>query len=248
MHSSPSSIPTFLRDHGIQKVIGVSGGAISPPPGVVNQAVKDAMQHAANLFEKAVIEAFLARLRPYNQKVAILTGGTKFGVPATAATTAKEFGFKTIGVFPATGADKALGPEILDLSVRVDIRQDFDCHTPEEEMKFRSDWGDESPHFCKTIDGCMVFGGRSGTMIEVAHLLKMNERRKKYNQAPKFIVPILASGGMGDVAPTLPADPDVRAWCLPSEVIRSGKEAAELLERKMHLHDLLDDSIVHAAE
>lgn len=242
MIDSAKSIPIFLKDQGIKKVIAFSGGAISAPPGF-GEDVKKAMEKAAKLFEESVIREALERLRPYSEKLAILTGGTQYGVPATASTIAKELGFTTIGIFPETGRDKALGPDILDLRVCVDIRNEFACSSPEESVKFRSDWGDESAIFCKTLDSAVVFGGRAGTLVEVAHLLKMNERRKKYMHSPKFIIPIMASGGMGDIAPVLPADPDVRAWCLPSEVVRSGHKAAEILEEKLHLYDLLNTSI-----
>ncbi len=246
MINQPKDIPIFLKDHGITRVIAFSGGAISAPPGFGSD-VKLAMENAAKIFEESVIQETLERLRPYTGKLGILTGGTKFGVPGTASKIAKSLGFRTIGIFPETGADKALGTDVLDLRVCVDIRGDFECSSPEEAAKFRSDWGDESAYFCKTLDSAVVFGGRAGTLVEVAHLLKMNERRKKYKQSPKFIVPIMASGGMGDIAPVLPADPDVRAWCLPSEVVRSGHIAAELLEEKMHLHDLLNDELKAAS-
>jgi predicted Rossmann-fold nucleotide-binding protein len=239
MIEHPKAIPIFLKDNGITKVVAFSGGAISAPPGF-GVDVRKAMESAAKLFEESVIKETLERLLPYSDKLAILTGGTEYGVPSTASRLAKSLGFRTIGIFPETGREKALGSEVLDLRVCVDIRSDFECSTLEESSKFRSDWGDESAYFCKTLDSAVVFGGRAGTLVEVAHLLKLNERRKKYKQPPKFIVPIMASGGMGDIAPVLPADPDVRAWCLPSEVVRSGHKAAELLEEKLHLHDLLN--------
>jgi predicted Rossmann-fold nucleotide-binding protein len=246
MVEQPNAIPIFLKDNAITKVVAFSGGAISAPPGFGDD-VKKAMESAAKIFEESVIQETLERLCPYAGKLAILTGGTVYGVPGTASRIAKSLGFKTIGIFPETGHDKALGNDVLDLRICVDIRDDFECSTPEECSKFRSDWGDESAYFCKTLDSAVVFGGRAGTLVEVAHLLKMNERRKKYKQPPKFIVPIMASGGMGDIAPVLPADPDVRAWCLPSEVVRSGHKAAELLEEKLHLHDLLNTELKTAS-
>jgi len=235
----PSELPIFLRENGIKRVIAFSGGASSVPIEFGDE-VHAAMTKASSLFENAVIGEALTRLKPYSQHVAVLTGGTQYGVPATASTLARAAGFSTIGIFPAAGSDKALGPDVLDLAVCVDIRSDFDCSSPEDRAKFRSDWGDESPHFSKLLDGVIVFGGRAGTLIEVAHLLKLNERRKKHNQTPKFIVPILSSGGMADATPYLPANPDVRSWCMPSHVVRSGHEAAKILEDKLNLHDLLD--------
>jgi predicted Rossmann-fold nucleotide-binding protein len=230
-----------MHDKGIKQIIAFSGGA-SLVPIEFGEEVNRAMSDATAIFESSVIADALTRLRPYRNSLGIQTGGTKWGVPAVASRLAKQMGFFTIGIFPAAGADKALDEDVLDLRVCVDIRRDFDCSTPEDISKFRSDWGDESPHFCKTLDGVIVFGGRAGTLVEVAHVLKVNEWRKKHQLTPKYIVPILASGGMAEATPYLPANPEVRSWCMPDRVVRSGAEAAILLEDKLNLHDLLNDA------
>lgn len=241
-HHSPYDIAPFLAKRGIRSVIAFAGGA-SVVSNSFGEEVAAASAKATSLFEASVISEALKRLRPYKNKLAILTGGTTYGVPAQASRIAKAEGFTTLGIFPAIGADKALPTDVLDLAVCVDSTADFQPSTPEAKVKFRSDWGDESPHFVKTLDGVIVFGGRAGTLVEVAHILKLNERRKKHHQTPKFIVPILASGGMADATPYLPADPEVRAWSMPSHVVRSGNEAAEILENRLNLFDLLNDEV-----
>lgn len=238
---SPSAIPTFLSEKGIEQVIAFSGGAASVPS-EFGEDIRSALQDASKKFEQSVVRDALEKLRPYRDKIAILTGGTRYGVPATASSIAKETGFFTIGIFPSAGEEKALSGDILDLRVRVDICEDFRADTAEHRAQFRSDWGDESPHFAKTLDGVIVFGGRAGTMIEVAHLLKTNERRHKHKQKPKMIVPILASGGMAEATPYLPANPEVRDWCMPDRIVRSGADAAQILEHRLNLHDLLDQT------
>src|SRR5207247_182413 len=96
-------------------------------------------------------------------RIALLCGGTKFGVPAAAAEYAKEAGIPTIGVYPTVGTKHALPGDRLDLSI---------CVPP---AVGESDWGDESPVFAKLLDGVIVYGGGAGTLIEAAHILKCNE-------------------------------------------------------------------------
>ena len=237
---APSAIPMFLADKGISRVIAFSGGAASAPK-EFGPEVEKAISTASKLFEEAVIKEALLRLRPYREKIAILTGGTKYGVPVTASTFAKQEGFWTIGIVPAAGADKALPPDILDLRVKVDISTEFETTMPEDCAKFSSDWGDESPYFAKTLDGVIVFGGGAGTLIELGHILKLNERRLKNKFSPKYIVPIMASGGMAAAAIHLPGNPEVKKYCMPDRVIRSGQDAAAILEEKLFMFDIMDE-------
>ena len=236
-----SALSPFLQRHGIKKIIGFSGGAASAPA-EFGKAIEAAIGEASTLFETAIVSEALNVLRPYRNSVAILTGGTSWGIPATATKLAKEAGFFTIGVIPACGEKYLLGPDQLDLRIKVDLRAEFASDDQEDSAKFCSDWGDESAYFCKAIDGVIVFGGRAGTLVEVAHILKVNERRKKRNMEPKFIIPISASGGMAEILPYLPANPEIRGWCMPDRLISQGSVAARILEDKLNLHDLLDGS------
>jgi len=236
--SSPQEIPIFLAENGISKVIAFSGGGTIVPANLDNDTRK-VLKDASLLLQKRTIEDCLQRLCFYKKHIAVLTGGTEWGVPAMASRVASEHGFSTIGIFPETGASKALDADILDLRVCVNTTKEFSNHSPEQASKFGSDWGDESPLFCKTLDAVVVLGGRAGTLVEIAHVLKVNERRKKYNRPPKLIIPVMASGGSAEATSYLPADPEVRAWCMPDNVIRTGQDTGEYLEEKLQLHDLL---------
>lgn len=64
----------------------------------------------------AVIEWTLRKLQDY--RVAILTGGTKGGVPEDALKIAKKYGLNTIWVYPARGAKNATRRRIYRLCYR----------------------------------------------------------------------------------------------------------------------------------
>jgi hypothetical protein len=114
-----SEVVSFMQSHGIHKVIGFSGGADDRLQGVPEN---DDLQLKYVAFQKAfhdrLISDALRLLRGY--RVAVLTGGTEGCIPELATRKAKEYGFKTIGVFPQKGKKYALDSSLLDLSICVD--------------------------------------------------------------------------------------------------------------------------------
>lgn len=218
-------VEAFLTHYGLHRVVAFSGGAEVDFPGA-SPELADLLGRAAEARQREVIGEVLCFLQ--GQRVAILSGGTRWGVPATALTLAKDYGFKTIGVYPEAGSRHALPTALVDLSIRVG------SHV------FDSCWGDESPLFCRLLDGVVVYGGGAGTAVEMAHLLKINEARVKRGLRPKFIVPVWGSGGTADALPYMPAKPAVRARCLPQTQITSGREAAALLQEHLQLLDFID--------
>jgi predicted Rossmann-fold nucleotide-binding protein len=225
-----SEVVSFMQSHGIHKVIGFSGGADDRLQGVPED---DDLQLKYVAFRKAfhdrLISDALRLLRGY--RVAILTGGTEGGIPELATRKAKEYGFKTIGVFPRKGKKYALDSCLLDLSICVDP------------MIGEARWGDEGATWTSLIDGMIVIGGSAGTLTECAHIQKINESLIKNNETPKYIVAIYGTGGTAEQLPHLWAKPNVRNVCMPMNRIYTGREASQYLIEKLALDDYFDPRI-----
>lgn len=235
-------VESFKNDRGVRFVLAFSGGADDSNPllryvvnslerqstateedgisieGLVNQAKKE--------YVAAMVRDVLLPLRGY--RIAVLTGGTAWGVPAIATEVAHELGFPTIGVFPLTASLKAehmLPQNWLDLAV---------CVHP---MLGTSQWGDEAAVYTKLLNAVIIIGGGAGTMVEVAHLLKQNEKK----DAPvKHMIPIYGTGGTADKVSFFPGKPETMAKCIPSSPIGSGAQACEYLKQVVFADDIYD--------
>lgn len=230
-------IESFIQKFGIHKIIAFSGGADISFPGLDQCSSmdddKDVFESGLNL--KAKLEEATRLTQEYiimqairffqGQRIAILCGGTKWGIPHTAAKCAKKCGLKIIAVMPRGGVKYSLPPELLDLRIIVEPRVN------------ESYWGDESSIFAKLLDGVIVYAGGAGTLIEVSHILKMNERFLKYDEPLKYIVPIIGSGGVADSLYHFPVKPDVKNACMPLKTIASGSAAARFLIEKLSIYD-----------
>jgi len=202
-------IPEFLGNlerQGIKKIIAFSGGADD------------------NLESKVlgVVEQSMDVLSKY--PVAILTGGTKWGLPKYASRIAKNKSIPTIGVYPNRGKKYALAEE-LDFTVEVDPRYGS------------SEWGDESEIFAKLVNGIEVIGGGFGTLIEFAHVMKSNEAKIKSGVSPVYIAPVRFAemSSVADVAYNFCRKPEL-SICLPEkEIVSDGIEAANFLVDKLSL-------------
>jgi predicted Rossmann-fold nucleotide-binding protein len=219
-------ITAFKHERGIHCVIAISGGSDSRPEGIDDEKLEAQWKDVMERKEQAIIGAFMRRLQGY--RIGILCGGTKWGVPKRAATEAKRFGLTTIGVYPLAGRKHALGPDLLDLRI---------CVEPGYSTSF---WGDESPLYAKLLDGVVVYGGGAGTLVEVAHILKINEALIDKDEKPKLIVPLSATGGVADGVPFLWGKADVRKKTIPANKIVSGTDAAQLLINELNLDDFLE--------
>lgn len=219
----------FKVRHGIQKIIAFSGGADVNLSGVSsdNPLHKQYSAIISKLFEN-IIEDCIAKL--VNMDIAILTGGTKWGVPYYALKKAKEYGFKTIGVYPEMGGKHACH-DLLDLDICV------------PSMYGDSYWGDESSVFCKLLDADVVIGGGSGTLIECMHILKANEtihsrnQKSKSNTPLKYIIPISGTGGTADSLHFVSAKKEILSESMPEEKVQSGLRAADILIETLNLYD-----------
>lgn len=217
-------VSDFMAEFGLHKIIAFSGGADSEIHGIpLDDPLQKQYKDFASQMEERIIGEALKILRHF--KIAILTGGTKWGVPKTATKVAKEFGLKTIGVYPLAGQKHALSSDLLDISLCV------------EPTIGESRWGDESPIFTSLLDGVIVYGGGAGTLIECSHILKTNEAIIKSGQQAKYIIPIAGTGGVADGLSFVWGKPEVKSICMPFFKVSSGREAADLMREKLNLDD-----------
>lgn len=235
-----SAFEAFKQDRGIRFVLAFSGGADGRDPLTerITERLLSEFGHsldpdrrrrivddAKKEYVAAIVRDVLMPLRGY--RIAVLTGGTIWGVPAIATQVGRELGFATIGVYPLAAAQKkqVLPDEMIDLTV---------CVHP---LLGPSMWGDESAAYTKLLDAVIIIGGGAGTMVEVSHLLKQNE---KASLRIKHIIPISGTGGTADKLSFFPGRPDIMAKCLPSMPITSGADACTFLTRAVLLEDVFD--------
>ncbi len=185
MNKLTSKIDFFKKDRGIDHVIAFSGSSIG---------------NNNELLIQNVIEEIIASFK--NKLIGILTGGTTFGVSNHAIVIAKQYKLPTIGIFPSIGAKYALDRKFLDLPIEV------------PPILEKSQWGDESSIFAKTLDSMIIIGGGFGTLIEVSHVLKINEYRNKKGLALKRIIPIIDFKGVSQQLPLLDINTDIQDKCI----------------------------------
>lgn len=221
-------IKEFKKRNAIDKIIAFSGGSDEKETEV-----------------KSIVDEALQKLK--NFSVAILTGGTKFGIPQFATQSAKNLNIKIIGILPIVGRKHALPSDDFDLQIFVapSFAGSLDSpNIPHRDLTTndysQSFWGDESPLFAKLADAMIVIGGGSGTLIEIAHAMKINETLIKPDspRLPIFIVPVLGVSGVSEVINFLPFKENVRQKVLPiSERIFTGRQASDFLIRKLNLYE-----------
>lgn len=163
-----------------------------------------------------VLEELILGLR--DTSAAILTGGTKGGIPEMGIKIAKAHGLPTIGVFPPKGRKYALLDQ-LDLPIET-LPPSVGPAT----------FGSETPTFAQLPDYAVFYGGSFGTLVEASTMMKINAKRHRDGVEPIYLVPILGSEGVADLIPLLiQLNPDL-AYCLPSLNVQSGGEAAKFIK------------------
>jgi len=231
-----AKVEEFKRDRGIGFVLAFSGGADDENPLLQHiseqlqllartdderELLKKQVESAVDDYIATIVRAILKPLRGY--RIAVQSGGTKWGVPRIAIEVARECGFPTIGVYPQLAEQKHALREKLDLSV---------CVHPQI---YQSSWGDEASVFTKLLDGVVVIGGNAGTLVEMAKILKLNERK---GIAIKHIVPIYGTGGAANSMLSFPGKLKTMAACLPAHRITTGREAVEYLKDSVVPEDI----------
>lgn len=189
---------SFMQDNKLVKVVAFSGGSDTEGD-FVSKNLEECLQYLSG------------------RSIAILTGGTSFGLPKLATKISKDYGFKTIGVMPERGEKYSLG-DLLDLKIVI------------KQRVMGSEFGDESEVFVKFSDGAVIIGGASGTAIEYYHAMKINERRlnPKYNEKPIYLAPISGISGFSEKIYEFEI-PEVLRVCLPASKIKNGKSAGQFL-------------------
>jgi hypothetical protein len=206
----------FCVRKGVNHVVGFSGGADDSIAGIeLEDALQEKYKAYHHSLHQRIIEDVLKPLQ--GCRVAVLTGGTRWGIPAVATQVAGSMGFKTIGVTPIAGVQHALSSEELDLQFIV------------EPLFGDGHWGDEGSLWTSLVDAVVVIGGGAGTLTECAHLMKINEALVKKGHSTKYMIPIHGTGGIAEQLPHLWAKPNIRDVSMPRERVSTGAHAAELL-------------------
>lgn len=200
------AINQFMSDNDIQFVIGLSGGASESTPEKQRQTTE-------------FITDFITSIG--DLPCSILTGGTSGGVPELGIRIARASSIPTIGVFPEQGRKYALHSE-LDLAIETIPPLVGDGL-----------FGTETPTFVNMLDGAAVIGGGTGTLIEIATILKTNSKLIRLERDPIYLCPINGSGGAADMTYALPDIDAAVLSSLPGSPIVNGAQAAEFLKTKL---------------
>lgn len=155
--------------------------------------------------------------------IAIQTGGTNFDVQKYASQRAKAMGMPLIGIYPARGAKYLL--KNLDFAVQVEPRYG------------ESEWGDDTEVFAKLPHGVELIGGSLGTLIEFAHIMKINNGRVRQGNSPIYIAPVKLNGTrlVADVAYEFPLKQELKDLMPQDFITEDGRAAAEFLVEKLGL-------------
>lgn len=213
----------WMDQTGTRKIIAISWWSSAEKVDWADPEIVARLNDSISAYVRAVIDGTCKRLQDY--RVAILTGWTQGWVPEDAIRIAKDYGFLTIGVYPSRGAKRALDDSLIDCAIEV------------QSVFGESRWWDESPVFAKLADASVVLGWWAGTLIEVAHALKINEWLLDKKERPKYIIPVAGIPGMGQYIQLLPGKAHVKKATFPSYDIRTGQEVAQYLENKLYLED-----------
>lgn len=195
---------TFVKQNEISKVIAFSGGSDESKESVEN-----------------VINESMVYFKGKN--IAILTGGTSWGIPKIASDIAKDYGLKTIGIMPERG--EKYTKSNLDLKVVIPSKYG------------QSEFGDESEVFAKLSDAVEIIGGSAGTAIEFYHIMKINDRKlnPKYSEIPKYVAPIGSVAGFSSDIYNLDMYQKY-SEVFPSDKLSNGGDAANFILNKLGLN------------
>ena len=213
----------FRETQGTHFSIAVLGGAVADLQGVSPEL---AARHRAVLDERVQgsIREMLGLFRDHG--IAVVTAGTNSGVPAAASSMAAELGLTLVHFHPV----------IAHRYLNADAQPDLEvCVLPRTSEN--SSWGDDSADLLSLVDAVVFIGGGYGTLIELAHVLKLNEAKIRRGERPIFMVSLHDFGGFGDRLYDF-ATPNVREECMPHERIFLGRDAAKFILRSLHADEI----------
>lgn len=175
--STNKHLQEFKTDFAVTHIVAISGGADG-----VNEAIA-----------KGIIRGICSELILNDAPVAILSGGTRGGIPEMVLRVAKEYELPTLAVFPRKARiDRNVLAELIDLPIE-GVPPSLGDPT----------FGTETPTFAQIPDIAVVIGGGFGTLIEVACMMKQNQARFRKGKPPIYIIPILNTTGTADLIPNL---------------------------------------------
>lgn len=206
-------IRDFRDHHGISTIIAVSGGALINTKGIPQEVASVYVKNVDDRI-RAILLDCLHRFKSFG--VAIMTSGTRDGVPRIATEVSRELGLKIVFLYPERAK-----------KYRLDLEPDLDLVIGP--IVGESQWGDDSPLFAQLLDGVVVIGGNTGTLIECGHVFKINESLVGHNKTPKYLVPIRGFGGVAEILPHFCFREEVRRVCMPGETIETGEAAGKFL-------------------
>lgn len=193
-----------------------------------NELLAMQISEYGQLVKETIVKDIILRLRDYD--VAILTWGTKWDIPNIATKIARAHNIPTIWIFPRRWEKYSMGKELLNLEIVVDSQY------------WESHFWDESSMFAKLADWVFVIWWWAWTLIEFAHVMKINESLKKYNWTIKKIVPIVWVPGVSETLHYIPGDNEIKNITFPNKTIHNGKEAFDRLRQELWLDDILKET------
>jgi len=196
-----------------------------------NSDLKDNVDKYTTEIKHRIIEIIMMRLKDYD--VAVLTWGTSWDIPQIATRLARKYNIPTIWVLPEKAKKNSLWKELLNAEILI------------PPIYWDSHYWDESSVFAKLADWMFVIWGWSWTLVEFAHVMKINEKLEDIKQDVKIIIPIDWVPGVSDKLQYIPWKPKVKELTFPNKNITDPKEAFEILRKKLNLDDILKEEYLY---
>ncbi len=192
-----------------------------------DEIISKKIKEYSDLSKRNIISEIMSRLRDYD--IAIITWWTKWDIPKIATEIARDNNIPTIWIYPRRWEKYSVWKELLNIEIVVDP------------FYWESHFWDESHLFSKLADAMFVLWWWAWTLIEFAHIMKMNEALKKYHWYVKKIVPISWIPWISDAVHYIPWNDDIKRLTFPNFTINSWKEAFEWMRKELDLDDIMKD-------
>lgn len=226
-HEVQNAIKELQDVFRYDKIIAFSGSSTVIKADIQDNELSEQIKLYSEWVLKKIIYEIMRRLRDY--KVAILTWWTKRWVPKIATEIAKELGFPTIWVYPTRWEKYSLDDNLLNLQISV------------PSIYWESERWDESNVFAKIADAIVLLWWWAGTLIEYAHVMKMNEWLINNGKEPKKIAPVTWIQWVWDMLSYIPVNDEVKRKTLPQISLLNWEEVFERLKIHVDLEDNFKD-------
>ncbi len=214
-----------------KKIIAFTGGWQGIKLNFKDDNIQKRINEESTHTKEIIIRDIISRLKNYD--VAILSWWTDFDIPKIATNIANEYNLPTIWVLPRRWEKYSMWNEKLNIEIIVDSSYS------------ESQYWDESSIFAKLSDWIIVIWWWSWTLIEFAHVMKINENLHRYNQALKKVIPIHWLGWLSEMLHHIPWNDEIKKLTLPKTTNYNWVEAFEWLKNELNLDEkLLDDFFI----